>query len=100
MDGGWEDVICGLAHVHVIVRMNELLVSTFSPEKLDSTICNHFVSIHVGRGAATRLEDVNHKLLIHTAIHYFLSSRNNSFAFFRVQQIALHIRCTSCQCYQ
>ena len=54
MDCGREDVVRGLAHVHVVVGMN-----AFAGDLRD-----HLVRVHVRRGAGARLEDVDRKLVV------------------------------------
>ena len=46
----WYDIVAGLAQIDVIVWMDELAAS-HTTEQFGRTVGNHFVGIHVGRGA-------------------------------------------------
>src|SRR5438445_13436764 len=60
----WEDVVRRLAHVHVVIRVNYRLVPSLAPEKLDRSIRDDLVHVHIRRRPATRLEDVHNALPI------------------------------------
>ena len=57
VDGGREDVVRRLAHVHVVVRVDVL-----ARERRD-----HLVRVHVRRGARAGLEDVDRELVVELA---------------------------------
>ena len=54
VDGGGEDVVRRLAHVHVIVRVGALA----------GEVGDHLVRVHVRGGAGAGLEDVDGKLVV------------------------------------
>src|SRR6266566_6051432 len=91
VDRRWEDVVCGLAHVHVVIRVNHRLVPSLAPEKLDRAIRDDLVHVHIRRSPATGLEDVNNELVVKSSLHYLLGRGDDSLAFLRVQQSQLHV---------
>src|ERR1700758_2636665 len=71
VDGGGNDVVAGLAAIDVVVRMNRF-VAAFAAEDFDGAIGDHFVGVHVGRGAGTGLENVHHELRVPFAVDHLL----------------------------
>src|SRR5690349_16675828 len=74
--------------------MNNRLVTFLATEKLDRTVRNDLVHIHIRRSTATRLEDINNKLVVESSLHYLLCRGDNSLALLRVQKSQLHV----CSC--
>src|SRR5438552_176987 len=60
-------------------------------EKLNSAVRDDFVHVHVRRGTATCLEDINHELVVESPLHNLLRRRNNGLTLLRVQQSQLHV---------
>src|SRR2546425_7705446 len=75
----------------MIIWMNNRLVASLAPEKLNGAIGDDLVHVHVRRGPATCLEDVNNKLVVESPLHDLLCRGNNSLALLRVQQSQLHV---------
>src|SRR5688572_6756297 len=50
VNGSWNDIVARLAEIDVIVGMDELAASD-ATEQFGRTVGNHFVGIHVRRGA-------------------------------------------------
>ena len=72
MDGARDHVVAALAHVDVIVRMHRLA------ERLAREVRDHLVDVHVGAGAAARLEHVDRKLIVRVAERRCRSPRPRS----------------------
>ena len=58
-----EHVVRRLAHVHVIVRMHARVGAARLAEELGGAVRDHFVRVHVVRGARARLIDVHDELV-------------------------------------
>ena len=58
------DVVGALAHVDVLVGMQEMIVALRPAEQLQRAVGDHLVGIHVGRGAGAALNDVDHELFV------------------------------------
>src|SRR5713101_3537951 len=71
--------------------MNHRLVASLAPEKLDCAVRDDLVHVHVRRGTATRLEDINNKLVVESSLHYLLGRGDDGLALLRVQQSQLHV---------
>ena len=61
------DVVGALAHVDVLVGMQEVIVALGAAEQLQRAVGDHLVGIHVGRGAGAALDDVDHELFMQPA---------------------------------
>ncbi len=68
-DGGGVGVVGGLRHVDVIVGVQLLVIAFLVAEEFQAQIGDHFVGIHVGRGAGAALDHVDHELIMMVAIH-------------------------------
>ena len=64
MDGGREDIICGLRLVDVVVGMNRILAPHLTPEHLNCPICDDFIDVHIRLCAAACLPDTEWKMVI------------------------------------
>ena len=58
VDGRGDDVVRGLAHVDVVVRMDRGLGAEFAAEYLDRPVGDDLVGVHVGGGTRPCLEHV------------------------------------------
>jgi hypothetical protein len=58
-DGGRKDVVRRLGHVHVIVRIDRLVLAELSAESDVGQVGDDLVAVHVERGPGTGLEDVD-----------------------------------------
>ena len=74
---GRNRIIAGLSHVDIIIGMNRIFRSDNTPEDLNRTIRDHLVGIHIGRSPGPCLKDVEHELLVKTAVYDFLCRLNN-----------------------
>src|SRR5512146_662922 len=61
MDGRWNDVVAGLAQIHMVVRMHEFAAPD-ATKQFRGAVRYHLVGIHVGRGAGAGLENINREL--------------------------------------
>src|SRR5207245_7889926 len=75
----------------MIIWMNNRLVPPLTTEKLNSAVRDDFVHVHVRRGTATCMEDINHELVVESPLHNLLRRRNNGLALLWVQQSQLHV---------
>src|SRR6267143_1769264 len=71
--------------------MNDRHVASLAPQKLDCAVRDNLVHVHVRRGAATRLKDINNKLVVKSSLHNPLGRGDNGLALLRVQQSQLHV---------
>ena len=63
MHCGRESVIRGLAHVYVVIRVNE-----FFPKDLVCSVSDHLIGIHVGLGTASRLPYYKRKMVHESSV--------------------------------
>jgi hypothetical protein len=56
--GGGDHIVGGLAPVHVIVGMDQGVLSFFTTQQFDGDVGDHFVGIHIERGTGTALDGV------------------------------------------
>ena len=61
------DVVRGLPEVHVVVRIDVLVLSLLVAEALEGEVRDHLVGVHVDRGAGTALDEVGYELVEHLA---------------------------------
>src|ERR1700736_4266096 len=62
VNGRWDHVVARLAHVDVIVRMDELARADRFARQLRATIRDHFVRLCVRARAGTGLENVEREM--------------------------------------
>src|SRR5690625_1955134 len=86
---GWEGVVGGLAHVHVVVRvqLNAILLGEGSDD---------LVGVHVGRGTRTGLENIDWELSIVLAGGDILASSDDSVGDFAVQCTGILVDLCTC----
>jgi hypothetical protein len=66
------DVVGALAHVDVLVGMQEFIIALGPAEQLQCAVRNHLVGIHIGRGAGAALNHVDHEFIVQPAGPHFL----------------------------
>ena len=81
VDGGREDVVGGLAHVDVVVRVDVL-----ARERGE-----HLVRVHVRGGAGAGLEDVDRKLVVELAGRDALGCGGDALGLVRVEEAELRV---------
>src|SRR5437763_17144456 len=79
MDSSRDNVIGGLAEVHMVIRM-DLAGAKRATNEFASAIGNDLVGIHIGRSARTGLKNIQDKMAIKFAIDDFLSGLYNGFS--------------------
>src|SRR2546427_400399 len=92
MDGGGDDVVRRLAHVHVVVRVDQSLLAERMAEDLVRAVRDHLVRVHVGRGPAAGLKDVEGELCVQFPVHDLLARLDRSLADLGVEEAELHVR--------
>ncbi len=60
-------VVGGLRHVHVVVRVQVLILALGMAHRFQAKVGDHLVGIHVGRGAGAALDHIHHELLVEFA---------------------------------
>ena len=65
-EAGRVSIVGGLGHVHIIVRVDDVIGALLLTEVLQCEVGNNLVGVHVQRGTSTTLEDVQREL-IHAA---------------------------------
>ena len=68
--------------IHIVIGMNWLLRPNHAAGKLDRTIGDHLVGVHVGLRPGTSLEYDQRKLVIPTAVDHFLRGANDQIDLF------------------
>jgi hypothetical protein len=61
---GGKDVVRALPHVHMIVRVHQRMIAALAAEQLDGAVGDHFVGVHVGRRAGSRLKHLDDELIV------------------------------------
>ena len=72
-----KDVVGRLAHVHVIVGMHARVGAARLAEELAGAVGEHFVRVHVVRGAGAGLIDVDDELVAQAAAQDFVGGRDD-----------------------
>ena len=65
--GGGDHVVGGLRHIYMVIGMNDGVVAFFAAQNLDGTVGDHFVGVHVERGAGAALDTVGDKGIVQLA---------------------------------
>ncbi|MNO46165.1 hypothetical protein D3C76_364480 [compost metagenome] len=63
-DGGRVGVVGRLRHVHVVVRVQVLVLTLLVAHGLQRDVGDDFVGVHVGRSTSTALDHVHHELVV------------------------------------
>src|SRR5579883_286422 len=90
MNGGRNDIVRGLAEVDVVVGVY-LARTTRTAEQFAGAVSDHLVGVHVGRGARTRLKNIDHELVIKLAINHFLRGLHDSLRNLGINQAEVRI---------
>ena len=69
---GGDDVVRRLAHVHVVVRVHGIARADRLARELRAAVRDHLVGVHIRRGAAAGLEEVDREMRIERALHDFI----------------------------
>ena len=72
VDRGGDRVVGALLHVDVIVGMDRLLSAALARGDFIGPAGDHLVGVHVRRGAAAGLEDIDDELRVELAVDHFL----------------------------
>ncbi len=70
--GGGNNVVRGLALVDVVVGMDGRFAADLAAEKLYRAVGDHFIGVHVGRGARAGLVDVQDEMRVELAVDHVL----------------------------
>src|SRR3989454_5406595 len=76
----------------MVVRMDGALLPERMAQDLVRTIRDHLVRIHVRRGPAAGLEDVQREMAVQFAVHHLLARLDDRLADFVVEQSEFHVR--------
>ena len=90
VNGRGDDVVGGLAHVDVVVGVDEA-VATVAAEQLRGAVRDDLVGVGVGGRAGTGLEDVQHKVFVERAVDHFIRRRHDGAAKGAVEQAQLDV---------
>ncbi|MNF77573.1 hypothetical protein D3C84_597230 [compost metagenome] len=66
-DRGRVGVVGGLRHVHVVVRVQVLVLTLLLAHGLESDVGDYLVGVHVGGGTGATLDHVHHELVVEVA---------------------------------
>ena len=75
-----EDVVRGLSHVDVIVRMHDPVLTAGAAEDLRRPVGQHLVRVHVVRRAGARLVDIDDELVAQGAAEDFIGGADDGVA--------------------
>ena len=64
LTGGGDHVVGGLAAVHMVVGVDQGVVSQLAPQMDDGHVGNDLVGVHIHRGACTALHGVHDELIV------------------------------------
>ncbi len=67
-DSGRVGVVGRLRHVHIVVRVQVLVLTLLVAHGLQRDVGDDFVGVHVGRSTSTALDHVHHELLVVVAL--------------------------------
>ena len=88
-------VVRRLRHVDVVVRMDEL-AADLAAKPLQGQVGDDLVRIHVRRGAAAGLEDVDGKLVVQLAVDDALRGLDDGLGLVLVQQVQVTVGLGRC----
>ena len=100
VNAGGNDIVGGLPHVHVIVRMHQFLVAALAAQHLDGAVGDDLVGVHVRRGAGASLKDVDREMFVPVALRDFPRRGDDDPGVFLVEQPELLIHLRRAQLYQ
>jgi len=94
MHRGRKAIIRGLTIVDVVIGMHGLLGATPLAQLFIRAIGDHFVDVHVGLGARTRLPDDQWKLIVEFSVDHLFRSFHDGFRDLRLDQTlgGVHLR--------
>src|SRR5437870_3946399 len=72
--------------------MDRFLRSEYSTKKLNRTVCNHFIRIHVGRRSGARLKNVDDELIVELSLGDFGRCLLDGVCNLAIQQAQIVIR--------
>ncbi len=85
-EGGGINVIRALAEVDVLVRVNEGVVAALFSRQFQRPVGDHFVGVHVGRGARPALHHVHYEMRVMLPGDQLVTRGGDKSAFFLRQQ--------------
>src|SRR3989442_713969 len=86
-----NDIIAGLAHVHVVVGMDRLFLAYLSTQRQIRAISDHLVGIHVGGSTRAGLKNIENKMLIEFSSGGFSSGGHNRIPDALIEKPKIHI---------
>jgi hypothetical protein len=92
---GWERVVGGLRHVHVVVRVDGVLRSERAAQQLDGAVRDDLVHVHVRLGPRARLPHVQREVVVEAPLDHLVGGPHDRLGQARVQasRVAVHDRC-------
>ena len=91
-------VVGGLAHVDVVVGVDDAVVAFGFAEVFECKVSDDLVGVHVEAGAGSALEDVNGELIHATSfVQDLVAGPDNGFAFFGGQGVQSTVG--QCRCF-
>ena len=71
--GGGVHVVGGLGHVDMVVGMDDGIIALLAAQDLNGPVGDHFVGIHIGRGARAALDGVDDELVVQLAFDHLVA---------------------------
>jgi len=82
MDHGGDDIIAGLAQIHVVVGMNAPPGRSGPAKYFVCSRGDNFIHVHVCGGAGPCLKEIHNKLVIKIAFHDFTGGADDGIRIF------------------
>ncbi len=86
------DVVGRLPEVHVIVRVDELVLAFLMAETLERQVGDHLVRVHVGRRSGAALDEIGDELVAHLAGDQPVARAGDGVGNLRVEHAEVAIR--------
>jgi hypothetical protein len=100
VDGRRDDVVGGLAHVDVVVRVDGALGAELAAEHLDRAVRDDLVGVHVGGGTRPRLEHVEDEGIVQPPIYDLLGRLYDGVLLLLIEQAELVVYDGGLQLYR
>ena len=59
----WDNVVCGLCHVDVVIRVDNGIITLGAAQDFDGAVCDDFVCVHISTRSGAALDAVNDELV-------------------------------------
>ena len=94
-DRSWVGVIGALRGIDMVIGVQVLVLAFGQPQKLQRSIGNDFIGIHIGRSTRPALNHIADELLVQPPCYQLITSLGNSLRllFWNHTQLQIGVRC-------